>query len=158
MIRHRFYVCNTSSVFEDFPYIGQNWESNNMLTTATTDEHHGTLIRKLTERHKCILWRVEPLLCNDHEMSRFTMAVSGQQLRKHVPAVTDANATKERLCFLCSVPKCYKQRKRLELSQFTSVRESVKTGLQPGSRGIAIVGSRYQKMSSNRLKTLDCVP
>jgi hypothetical protein len=51
--------------------------------------------------------------------------------------------------------------------QVSSVREAVKkrgswkeaavqTELEPGSRGIAIVRSRYQETSSNRLRTLVC--
>jgi hypothetical protein len=37
--------------------------------------------------------RVEPLLCNDHEISKYTGAISRQCLGKHVPAATDTNAT-----------------------------------------------------------------
>jgi hypothetical protein len=50
-----------------------------------------------------ILWRVEPLLCNDREISKYTKAVCRQRFGKHVPAVTDTNATmvqQQRLCFL----------------------------------------------------------
>jgi hypothetical protein len=32
-----------------------------------------------------ILWRIEPLLCNDHEMGGYTSPVPGQRLSKHVP-------------------------------------------------------------------------
>jgi hypothetical protein len=32
-----------------------------------------------------ILQRVHPLLCNDREMDRYTRAISGQRLRKHIP-------------------------------------------------------------------------
>jgi hypothetical protein len=34
------------------------------------------------------------ILCNDREISKYTRAVSGQRLGKHVPAATDTNATK----------------------------------------------------------------
>jgi hypothetical protein len=39
------------------------------------------------------LRRVEPLLWNDSEVSKYTRAVSRQRLGKHIPATTDTNAT-----------------------------------------------------------------
>jgi hypothetical protein len=36
---------------------------------------------------------VEPLLCNDCEMSKYTRAVSGQHFGKDIPAASDKNAT-----------------------------------------------------------------
>jgi hypothetical protein len=45
--------------------------------------------------------RVEPLLCNNHDVGGYSRAVSWQRLGKHVPAATDTNATIEQLCFLC---------------------------------------------------------
>jgi hypothetical protein len=39
---------------------------------------------------------LEPLLCNDREVSGYTRVVSGQWLGKRVP-----KATIEELCFLC---------------------------------------------------------
>jgi hypothetical protein len=42
-----------------------------------------------------ILQRVEPSLCNDHEISNYTRAVSRQRLGKHIPAATDTHATIE---------------------------------------------------------------
>jgi hypothetical protein len=39
-----------------------------------------------------ILWRVEPLLCTDREISIYTRAVSMQRLGKHVPAATNTHA------------------------------------------------------------------
>jgi hypothetical protein len=38
------------------------------------------------------LQRVEPLLCNDREISKYTRAVSKQRLDKHVLATTDTHA------------------------------------------------------------------
>jgi hypothetical protein len=35
-----------------------------------------------------ILYRVEPLLCDDREMGGYIRAVLGQRLGKHVPAAT----------------------------------------------------------------------
>jgi hypothetical protein len=43
----------------------------------------------------------EPLLCNDREMGGYTMANSGEQFDKHVPATIDTKATMEELCVLC---------------------------------------------------------
>jgi hypothetical protein len=40
-----------------------------------------------------ILWRVEPLIWNDREISKYTGAISRQRLGKHVPAATNAHAT-----------------------------------------------------------------
>jgi 3-phenylpropionate/cinnamic acid dioxygenase small subunit len=37
--------------------------------------------------------RVEPLLCNDREISKYTRDVSRQRLGKQVPETTDTNAT-----------------------------------------------------------------
>jgi hypothetical protein len=34
-----------------------------------------------------IMWRVEPLKCDDRELSGYTRPVSGQRLDKHVPVV-----------------------------------------------------------------------
>jgi hypothetical protein len=42
-----------------------------------------------------LLYRVEPLLYNDREISKITTAVSRQQLGKHVPAATDTHAAAE---------------------------------------------------------------
>jgi hypothetical protein len=42
-----------------------------------------------------ILWRVEPLLCNDRVICRYTRVVSTQWLVKHVPAATNTHATIE---------------------------------------------------------------
>jgi hypothetical protein len=67
----------------------------------------------------CLLWRVEPLLCNDREMGGYTRPVSGQRLSKHVPAATDTNANNRRAVFsMWSVPRCYKHGSRLVYSQF----------------------------------------
>jgi hypothetical protein len=32
-----------------------------------------------------ILWLVDPLLCDDREIGKYTRSVSGQRLSKHVP-------------------------------------------------------------------------
>jgi hypothetical protein len=42
-----------------------------------------------------ILLHVEPLLCNDHKISKCTRAISRQRLNKHVPMATDTHATIE---------------------------------------------------------------
>jgi hypothetical protein len=47
-----------------------------------------------------------------------------------------------------SVPRCYKQGTSLELL-VSSVRESVKRGLEPEGRGIAVVGSVTEKRLVN---------
>jgi hypothetical protein len=60
--------------------------------------------------------RVQPLLCNDHEMDGYIRAVSGQRLGKHFPAATDTNAT-IKLFSMWSVPRGYKHGTRLELSR-----------------------------------------
>jgi hypothetical protein len=44
-----------------------------------------------------------------------------------------------------SVPRCYKQGTRLELSSVSSVRESAKKGLESGGRGIAVVEALTRK-------------
>jgi hypothetical protein len=38
-----------------------------------------------TIRDLSMLWRVEPLLCNDREISEYTRPISGQRVGKHVP-------------------------------------------------------------------------
>jgi hypothetical protein len=45
-----------------------------------------------SDRHSNIVWRVEPLLCSDREISKYTKAVYRQLLCKHVPAATNAHA------------------------------------------------------------------
>jgi hypothetical protein len=42
---------------------------------------------------------IELLLCNNCKMDRYTRAVSGQWLSKHVPTATNTNATIEKLVF-----------------------------------------------------------
>jgi hypothetical protein len=69
-------------------------------------------------------------------MGGYTRVVSGQPLGKHVLTATDTNARIEDFS-MWSVPRYYKQGTRLEL--VSSVWESVKRGLEPGGRGIAIV-------------------
>jgi hypothetical protein len=39
------------------------------------------------------VWRVEPLLCIDREISKYNRAVSRQRLGKYVSVATDTNAT-----------------------------------------------------------------
>jgi hypothetical protein len=46
-----------------------------------------------------VLWRIDPLLCNDREMGGYTRTVCGKRLGKHVPAATDTYATIEEFCF-----------------------------------------------------------
>jgi hypothetical protein len=40
---------------------------------------------------------VEPLLCNDCEISKYTRVVAKERLGRHVPAATDMHATVEEL-------------------------------------------------------------
>jgi DNA-binding Lrp family transcriptional regulator len=62
-----------------------------------------------------ILERVEPLLCNDGEIIKYSRDVSRQRLGKHVPAVTDTRATIEVLLeimfYTWSVQRGYKEDK-----------------------------------------------
>jgi hypothetical protein len=39
--------------------------------------------------------RVEPLLCNDCKISKYTRATAMEQLGKHIPAATEMHATTE---------------------------------------------------------------
>jgi hypothetical protein len=86
---------------------------------------------------------------------RIYQAVSGQWLGKDIPKATDMNTTIEELCFLWFVLRCYKQRTRFELSQICM--GVCEEGTWAGGWGIAVVWSRYQETSNNRLRTLDCV-
>jgi hypothetical protein len=61
-------------------------------------------------------------------MGGYTRAVSKQRFSKHLPAATDTIATIEELFSTRSVPRSYKQGKKLIVS---SVQESVQTGLEP---------------------------
>jgi hypothetical protein len=70
-------------------------------------------------------------------MGGYTRPVSRQRLCKHVPAATVRHATEETE----SVLRCYKQETKSVESQFC-------TGLEHGSRGIAIVRSSYQETFS----------
>jgi hypothetical protein len=97
----------------------------------------------------------EPLLCNNHEISNYTRAVSRQWLGKQVPVATDTHATIEVLLetpfYTRSVQMGHKENWK---------RAAVQRGLEPGSRGISLVRSRYQETANgdcNRLKTLVCV-
>jgi hypothetical protein len=72
-------------------------------------------------------------------MGVYTRAVSGQRLGKHVPAATDTNATMEMLCFYV-----VHDEKGIK-SVGKPVRESEKGGLEPGGRGIPIVGAVTRK-------------
>jgi hypothetical protein len=91
---------------------------------------HSSCVRKLVPAtgvpvwYSVILLRVEPLLCHDREVGGYTRAVSGQRLGRHVPVARQKirnNATVERnngraVFSMWSVPRCYKQGTRLELS------------------------------------------
>jgi hypothetical protein len=59
-------------------------------------------------------------------MAACTRDVCGRQLGKHVPAATDLNI---RIAELCG--PCRDVIRKREDSQFSSVRESVKRGLEP---------------------------
>jgi hypothetical protein len=63
----------------------------NQLLTGIFGPPYRRLLFLLIET--CILQRVEPLLCNDSEISKYTIAFSRQRLGKHVPAATDTKAT-----------------------------------------------------------------
>jgi hypothetical protein len=110
----------------------------------------------------CILWRVEPLLCNHCEMGGYTRAVSGQWLSKNVPAATDTNVTIEELCFLCGPCRDVISKGQGE-SLVSSVLVSVKRGPERGKLKISNVRDRFQgtagedtvyKMSYNNLTIL----
>jgi hypothetical protein len=82
--------------------------------------------------HIYILWRIEPLLCNDREMGGYTRVVSGQLLGKHHPAAKNRRATMEILLergvSAWSGTRSYKEDNWGD--RFSSVRESVKRGLE----------------------------
>jgi hypothetical protein len=61
------------------------------------------------------------------------MAISGQRLGKHFPVATDESNDRIAVFSIWSVLRCYKQGTRLELS---SVRESVKRGLEPEAQTV----------------------
>jgi hypothetical protein len=66
------------------------------------------------------------MLCNDREMGGYTWAVSGQRLCKTFPFLGSRFLIKQQLnsnngrpvFSMWSLPRCYKQGARLELSQF----------------------------------------
>jgi hypothetical protein len=113
-----------------------------------------------------ILMRVEPLLCNDREISKYNRAVSRQRLNKQVPAATNTHATIEILLEMMfatrSVARGYKEK------SWCSVRESEARRLQlERSRSSertwahkqmnSHCRNRYQETCSKRLRILDCV-
>jgi hypothetical protein len=60
------------------------------------------ILRVITSRNT--MQRIEPLLCDDSEISKYTRAVTRQQLDKHIPAAKDANTTmvqQQRDCVFC---------------------------------------------------------
>jgi hypothetical protein len=58
--------------------------------------------------------------CNVYsEMGGYKRAVSGQRLGRHVPAATDTKATTKEMFSIWSVPRCFKQGTRFELSQLS---------------------------------------
>jgi hypothetical protein len=60
--------------------------TTNLMMFLVYDLHQIKLINiQRSNLSSIILQRVEPLLCNDCEMSGYTGAVSGQRLSKHVP-------------------------------------------------------------------------
>jgi hypothetical protein len=61
-------------------------------------------------------------------MGRYTRAISGHRLVKHVPAATDPNYIIEELCFLCGPCRDVISQ---EQDQFSPVRKSVKKGRVP---------------------------
>jgi hypothetical protein len=79
-----------------------------------------------------ILLRVEPLLCNNRERSKYTRVVSKQRFGKQVAAATNRRATIEVLLKMMfstrSVPRGYKEENWG--NQVNSVRESEATRVQ----------------------------
>jgi hypothetical protein len=88
-------------------------------------------------------------------MGIYTRRVSGQRLGKHVPAATVTHAMEKKNGVLPkrSVPRSYIVENRNQVPELIRVVSSqFCKGLEHGSRGIAIVRSRYQKTSSSRLE------
>jgi hypothetical protein len=77
--------------------------------------------------HVILLQRVEPLLCNDSEVGRYTGAFLDNGSVNTFPQRYERN-TKRVVFSVWSVPRCYKQGTNLEL--VSSVRECVKRGLE----------------------------
>jgi hypothetical protein len=50
-----------------------------IIAQVTNDNKYGFVI---------ILWRIDPLLCNERNMGGYTRVVSGQRLGKHFPIAT----------------------------------------------------------------------
>jgi hypothetical protein len=71
-------------------------------------------------------------------MGRYTRAVSGQRLGKHVPAATNTNGTIEELCFLCGLCRDVTSKGQGHLIVLYG-REGA------GGRGVAIVGAVTRK-------------
>jgi hypothetical protein len=76
-----------------------NWRTNelreaNFWIAVVTRQKH---IVSASEARSFIriLWREEPLLYNDREISKYTRAISRQRLGKYVPAATDMHAKTE---------------------------------------------------------------
>jgi hypothetical protein len=70
---------------------------------------------------------------------------------KHISAATNPDNNRRIVVFVWSVPRFCKQGDKVR-----AVRESVKTGLNPGGRGLAVVGTVTRKCLVT-LRTLDCV-
>jgi hypothetical protein len=71
-------------------------------------------------------------------------AVTTQRYGKHLSAATNPDTTIEELCFIRG-PCRDVISKGPSFSLVSSVRKSVKRGLEPGGRGIAIVGALTRK-------------
>jgi hypothetical protein len=97
---------------------------------------------------------LEPLLCDNGEISKYTRAVSKQRIDEHVPRATNGRATMEVLLetgfYTRSVPKYYKQGTRLELSQFCTEVSEERTCARRQRNNHC--WGRYQETSNNRLK------
>jgi hypothetical protein len=72
-------------------------------------------------------------------MGGYTSVVSGQRLAKHVPAAIETNTTVEESCFLSGSYRDISKGRGQSL--MISIWVSVKRGLEPGGRGIVIVGA-----------------
>jgi hypothetical protein len=59
----------------------------------TSDDYTEIDLLDLSDSAILILYRVQPLLCNDHKIGRYTRAVSRQLLGEHVTTATGTNAT-----------------------------------------------------------------
>jgi hypothetical protein len=108
----------------------ERWDRSDITSTALekTWRYPCRLFGKNSLKEE-VMWHTDLLLCNDHEIGRYTRAVSGQWLNKHVPIarqqILNANLQSKQVVLAIMLYSCIWEVLGLNLSQDISYPDSL---------------------------------